>query len=62
MLTPWRSPEYMKKETVICDKIREASDEFDRLKKAGMDTAAALRQLEAALRELWRLKDKTFIP
>ena len=50
----------MKRETEICDKIREASDEFDRLIKAGKDTAEALRQLEAALAELWQLKDKTF--
>ncbi len=62
MLTPWRSPEYMKRESEICDKIREASAEFERLIKAGKDTAEALRRLEAALAELWRLKDKTFIP
>lgn len=52
----------MKRETEICDKIREASNEFDRLKKAGKDTAEALQRLETALAELWRFKNKTFIP
>ena len=62
MITQRRSPEYLKRETEICDKIRAASDEFDRLSKAGMDTSEAIRCLEAALEEIKRLKDETLIP
>ncbi|WP_223226330.1 hypothetical protein [Sporomusa sp. GT1] len=62
MVTPRNSPEYLQKETKLCDKIREASDEVARLNKAGIDTTEALWQLEMALSELWRFKGKTFIP
>lgn len=47
-----RSAEYQKRETEICDKIREVSDEFDWLGKEGKDMSEALRRLEAALEEL----------
>lgn len=45
------SPEYRKRENEIYDRIRQASNEFDRLSKAGMNAAEAFLQLEAALEE-----------
>ena len=62
IVIPRNSPEYLKRETELCDKIREVSDELTRLNKAGMDATETLRRLEMALSELWRFKGKTFIP
>jgi predicted nucleic acid-binding Zn-ribbon protein len=58
MLTQRRSSEYQQRENEIYDKIREVSDEFDRLSKAGMDTSEVLRRLEAVLEELRRFKSE----
>jgi len=54
----YKVPEYIKRECEICDKIREASDEFDRLGKEGKDITEALRWLEAALGEHWKLRQE----
>lgn len=51
MLKGQASAAYRKQESEIYDKIREASDEFSRLSKVGLDTTEALRRLEAALAE-----------
>ncbi|TWH47763.1 hypothetical protein [Sporomusa sp. KB1] len=56
MLMRGTSAEYKKREGELYDKIREVSDEFARLSKAGMDTTEALRRLEAALTEFALLR------
>ncbi|WP_371377686.1 hypothetical protein [Sporomusa aerivorans] len=43
--------EYHQRERELYDKIREASDDFSRLNKAGLDTTEAFRRLETALVE-----------
>lgn len=62
MLIQRSVPEDQQRENEIYDKIREASDEFDQLSKAGMDTSQALRRLEAALEEFESFRHKTLIP
>ncbi len=62
MLIQRSVPEDQQRENEIYDKIRETSDEFDQLSKAGMDTSQALRRLEAALEEFESFRRKTLIP
>ncbi|XFO65284.1 hypothetical protein SPSIL_013930 [Sporomusa silvacetica DSM 10669] len=46
-----RYPDFKKQETELYDKIRELSEEFDRLNKAGRDTTDAFQRLGAILEE-----------
>jgi hypothetical protein len=52
----YKLPEYIKRESEICDKIREASDEYKRFDLEGKDTTEPFRRLEAALEEYWSLR------
>lgn len=49
MMLFYRVPEYIKRERELCDRIREVSEEVDRLGKEGQDTTETLRRLEAVL-------------
>ena len=58
MLIRKPSAEYHEREGEIYDRIREASEEFARLSKVGMDTTEAFRRLEAALTEFQLFRRK----
>ena len=46
-----RYPNFKKQETELYGKIRELSEEFDRLDKAGKDTMDIVQRLEKVLKE-----------
>jgi len=46
-----RYPNFKKQETELYDKIRELSEEFDRLDKDGKDTMDIVQRLEKVLKE-----------
>jgi len=46
-----RYSNFKKQETELYDKIRELSEEFDRLDKAGKDTMDIVQRLEKVLKE-----------
>lgn len=52
----YKTPEYKKREYELCDRIREITDEFDRIGKDGKDTTETLQRLEAVLEEFWKFR------
>lgn len=46
-----RYPNFKQQEIGLYDKIRELSDEFDRLNQAGKDTTSTYQKLESVLEE-----------
>lgn len=54
----YKLPEYKKREYELCDRIREITEEFNRLGKEGKDTTDTLRRLEAVLDEFWKFRQE----
>lgn len=54
----YKLPEYKKREYELCDRIREITDEFDRLGREGKDTTETLQRLEVVLEEFWKFREE----
>jgi hypothetical protein len=51
-------PEYKKIEYELYDRIREITEEFNRLGRGGKDTTDTLQRLEAVLEEFWKFRQE----